>query len=213
MLTFSLIRASAMACEIPTPSRGEVPRPTSSIRIKESAVVIPGIDMLSARQRNTSRRYTKNHSRRCHFISESAETLLHIIVIWKPSEEGIMYPSSGKSSVFDYRHRSTYLKLPYSAGTKHPHIAITVNSPICRKYVLFPVKECYLRLSKWWLSNLANLTYYTQWSGSSSIDMKRLILTWVLALFGKMRIHNSTRHSVRACLPNELSRGWDGGPP
>lgn len=32
-----------------------------------------------------------------------------------------------------------YLKLPYSAGTKHPHMATTVISPIWRRYVLFPV--------------------------------------------------------------------------
>jgi hypothetical protein len=32
-----------------------------------------------------------------------------------------------------------YRKLAYSAGTKHPHIAMTVNSPTCRRYVLFPI--------------------------------------------------------------------------
>ena len=33
----------------------------------------------------------------------------------------------------------TCLKLPYSAGTKHPLIAKMVSKPICRKYVLFPI--------------------------------------------------------------------------
>ena len=36
--------------------------------------------------------------------------------------------------------RKTNLKLAYSAGTKHPHIAMTLSSPICRKYVLFPIR-------------------------------------------------------------------------
>jgi len=34
-----------------------------------------------------------------------------------------------------------HLKLAYSAGTKHPHIATTVSKPICRKYVLFPARK------------------------------------------------------------------------
>jgi hypothetical protein len=34
----------------------------------------------------------------------------------------------------------TYLKLAYSAGTKHPHIPMIVSSPTCRRYVLFPVR-------------------------------------------------------------------------
>jgi hypothetical protein len=29
-------------------------------------------------------------------------------------------------------------KLAYPAGTKDPHVAMTVNKPICRRYVLFP---------------------------------------------------------------------------
>lgn len=33
----------------------------------------------------------------------------------------------------------TNRKLAYSAGTKQPHIAITVRRPICRRYVLFPI--------------------------------------------------------------------------
>ena len=36
--------------------------------------------------------------------------------------------------------RKPNLKLAYSAGTKHPHIAITLSNPICRKYVLFPIR-------------------------------------------------------------------------
>jgi hypothetical protein len=36
--------------------------------------------------------------------------------------------------------RKPYLKLAYSAGTKHPHIAMTLSNPICRKYVLFPIR-------------------------------------------------------------------------
>lgn len=33
---------------------------------------------------------------------------------------------------------TTHLKLAYSAGTKHPHIPMIVNSPTCLRYVLFP---------------------------------------------------------------------------
>ena len=40
-LTFILMRRSAIACEIPNPSRGEVPRPSSSIRTKELKVDSP----------------------------------------------------------------------------------------------------------------------------------------------------------------------------
>lgn len=32
----------------------------------------------------------------------------------------------------------TNWKEPYSAGTKQPHIAMTVRSAICFRYVLFP---------------------------------------------------------------------------
>ena len=34
-----------------------------------------------------------------------------------------------------------YLKLPYSAGMKQPHIAITVSRPICLRYVLLPLSK------------------------------------------------------------------------
>ena len=39
----------------------------------------------------------------------------------------------------DCMAQKEYRKLAYSAGTKHPHMAITVSRPICRKYVLFPL--------------------------------------------------------------------------
>lgn len=44
-----------------------------------------------------------------------------------------------------YAREPEYLKLAYSAGTKHPHIAMTVNKPTCFRYVLLPV-EPILRL-------------------------------------------------------------------
>lgn len=51
-----------------------------------------------------------------------------------------MNPKSevAKIKVALYLGSNSYLKLAYSAGTKHPHIAMTARSPICRKYVLLP---------------------------------------------------------------------------
>lgn len=42
MHTFSAIKPSAIACEIPTPSLGEVPRPSSSTRTSDFGVASPG---------------------------------------------------------------------------------------------------------------------------------------------------------------------------
>ena len=41
--TFFFIKASAIACEIPIPSFGEVPRPNSSIKTSESESASPNI--------------------------------------------------------------------------------------------------------------------------------------------------------------------------
>lgn len=38
----------------------------------------------------------------------------------------------------DRQKEETYRKLAYSAGTKHPERAMTVNRPTCLRYVLFP---------------------------------------------------------------------------
>lgn len=73
-------------------------------------------------------------------MCKRAETLFHIIVVRETCEKGIVDPeldlASGGNSGGD-SHR----KLAYSAGTKHPHIAIMTSRPVCRRYVLLPASD------------------------------------------------------------------------
>ena len=136
--TFFRINSSAMAWQIPTPSNGEVPLPSSSMRISESEVASPastGELRITQKHRRAPRIIAVDDISfakvlRFFSISSSLDSrvrsescMLKIqITIW-PTKPG----------------RKTDRKLPYSAGTKHPHMAMTVSNPICRKYVLFPV--------------------------------------------------------------------------
>ena len=74
-------------------------------------------------------------------MCKRAETLFHIIVVRETCEKGVVDPelcldASGADPLGD-SHR----KLAYSAGTKHPHMAIMTSKPVCRRYVLLPEND------------------------------------------------------------------------
>lgn len=64
----------------------------------------------------------------------------------RESRESCVLRKRQRGHLNNYATLTPYLKLAYSAGTKHPHIPMIVNSPTCRKYVLFPahIKVRYL---------------------------------------------------------------------
>lgn len=99
-----------------------------------------------------------------------------------------------------YQRLKEYLKLPYSAGTKHPHIAMTVSRPICRKYVLFPLflvsENCCVEMSR----NMTNQTYYQKEVNIELLQPKDGF-TLVLAQF-EMKKNRSNRHRLAPEYPH-----------
>ena len=131
--------SSAIACAIPIPSCGDVPRPSSSTSTNESFVERP----VNAEHRDGCWQIvrTDNHGAGEHFVGECTQTSFQIVLVGQTTEKrieqsiarGHQDPESANVGGF------THLKLAYSAGTKHPQQAMIVRRATCRMYVLFPV--------------------------------------------------------------------------
>lgn len=136
--TLDLISASAMAYAMPTPSSGEVPLPTSSINTKDLGVARPAREYRGiAEVRGSSTNRVSLHNLPFHWrtCSNSSPCRHHSKVVRAGSRVSCADVSMRLSN---HTALITHPKLAYSAGTKHPHIPMTVSSPTCLRYVLFP---------------------------------------------------------------------------
>lgn len=84
----------------------------------------------------------------------------------------------------------TNWKEPYSAGTKQPHIAMTVRRAICFRYVLLPDMLRIAMMSRW----------YTETTKGR---------TWVLGRFETMTPRSSIRRSEPLLLQTGRFRARD----
>ena len=105
-----------------------------------------------------------------------------------------------------------YLKLAYSAGTKQPHIAITVSRPICRKYVLFPEKDirCILNLTFRNSLRTRHALLEDDLKIKQRIEGLESRLTLVLVQFEKMKIRSSKHRWEPKCPQTARFRAQDG---
>ena len=111
-----------------------------------------------------------------------------------------------------YAREPEYLKLAYSAGTKHPHIAMTVNKPICFRYVLLPIELTFrLRVILKVLFHEPDMLHIPhprrQWR---PMHLERENITWVLELSGMWTSRRRTHHLVRSCQLIALLPARDG---
>ena len=130
--TFNEINPSAIACDIPTPSLGEVPRPSSSTRTSDFGVANP----MQPNQRRSyiypsaypkSLQTTPSRSRMCSGFSPYRRRS-------KAASEAHRVPYVVDCiSVCLCSRQKAHLKLAYSAGTKQPHRAITESRPTWRR--------------------------------------------------------------------------------
>jgi PP-loop superfamily ATP-utilizing enzyme len=89
--TLSATNSSAIACAIPTPSVGEVPRPNSSMSTKELGVAKP-VTMSKHLSEQYENNMTKNHSARCHLTRECAQAFFQVIIVRQSSQKVIVDP-------------------------------------------------------------------------------------------------------------------------
>jgi hypothetical protein len=123
------------------PSFGDVPRPNSSTKTKVFWDASP-VPVFNIKLENTtddanqeSWQKTSSHLQMCSsfFPSDRYSTSgsrVHCEFYVKRTRY---------QNHLQYIEKKPNLKLAYSAGTKHPHIAMMLSNPICRKYVLFPI--------------------------------------------------------------------------
>ena len=134
--TFKRIKLSAIAWEIPTPSFGAVPRPSSSIKTNEFEDATPDQKWLRCIAIDDNIENDKPK-----IIAEDAISLANVLKLFSisssfeslVSKESWILPIQRIRETEEYCTGRIHRKLAYSAGTKHPHIAIMVRRPIWRR--------------------------------------------------------------------------------
>lgn len=97
----------------------------------------------------------------------------------------------------------THLKLAYSAGTKDPHMAITVKRPIWRRYVLLPASR--IRLAAW---QCKKQSWQTRHTVSKINQLRSTSPKWKCHHFGPCTIWNEELSQQYTSFATRLPLAW-----